>query len=306
MVNSLDISVIIPAYNVERFVEAAVRSALNQTRPPREILVVDDGSTDGTSTILARFGTPVRVIHRKNGGVGAARNSGILQAQSTWVALLDADDMWHSQKLERFAALMDTGPKADLFYSDAIQIDQESRPERLLRVPDSIDGIRDRLLCKNFIVTSTTLFRREAALSEGLFREDFLCPAGVEDWEFFLRLAKNSIARVAGAWTFYRRHSSSAIQTNYHRLLKDAERVLAMNRGWASARVMAEAQSQVYFDSGIRHLSAGDMAGARRDFRSAWKGPATKWAGGVLWCFTFFGAGGVRVLLGLWRFFRLG
>jgi len=95
----MTISVIIPAWNAERHIARAIRSVLAQTRPAEEIIVVDDGSTDGTAETVRAFGTQVRLICQPNGGVSVARNTGIAAATGQWIAFLDADDEWLPEKL---------------------------------------------------------------------------------------------------------------------------------------------------------------------------------------------------------------
>ena len=92
---------VIPAYNYARFLPKAIDSALRQQYLPREILVVDDGSTDETAQVVARYGPPVRYIHQSNAGLPAARNTGIRAAGCPYVAFLDADDEWLPGMLQR-------------------------------------------------------------------------------------------------------------------------------------------------------------------------------------------------------------
>ena len=108
------VSVVIPVYNRAHCVADAITSALSQTRPPAETIVVDDGSTDGTADLIEReFGERVRLIRQANRGVSAARNAGIDAATQPWIAFLDSDDLWESDKLERqVAALAHTGADA--------------------------------------------------------------------------------------------------------------------------------------------------------------------------------------------------
>src|SRR5215472_561278 len=94
------ISVIIPAYNHARFLTPAIESVLSQTMEPSEIVVVDDGSTDETSSVLGTFGRQIRVVRQKNQGVAAARNRGAELATGEYLAFLDADDLWLPRKLE--------------------------------------------------------------------------------------------------------------------------------------------------------------------------------------------------------------
>jgi glycosyltransferase involved in cell wall biosynthesis len=93
------VSVIVPAYNCGRFVAEAVESALYQDYPAKEVIVVNDGSTDDTLIRLTRFGSAIRVISQKNAGPPAARNTGLREAQGSYIALLDADDVWLPGKL---------------------------------------------------------------------------------------------------------------------------------------------------------------------------------------------------------------
>lgn len=103
------ISVVIPVFNGERFLAEAIRSALSQTLPPYEILVIDDGSTDGSAEIAESFGPPVRVLRQENRGEAAARNFGIEAASGDWIAFLDCDDVWQPEKLAFQAAFFASG-----------------------------------------------------------------------------------------------------------------------------------------------------------------------------------------------------
>lgn len=97
----MEISVIIPVYNGQRFLAQAVNSVLKQTVPPGEVIVVDDGSTDGSADIARSFPTPVCTIFQENKGPAAARNAGVKEARGQLIAFLDADDIWLPEKLAR-------------------------------------------------------------------------------------------------------------------------------------------------------------------------------------------------------------
>lgn len=105
------VSGIVPVYNGERFLPEALDSMLRQTRPPDEIIVVDDGSTDGTSRIAAALGPPVRWVRQENAGPAAARNHGIRLATGDFLSFLDADDVWLPSKLELQLARMQDRPE---------------------------------------------------------------------------------------------------------------------------------------------------------------------------------------------------
>ena len=110
------ISVVIPLYNKQLEIGAAVRSALAQTRPPQEIIVVDDGSTDGGAEVVRAIGSPlVRLVRQSNAGVCAARNRGIAESTGEYIALLDADDAWEPGFLAEIAAMIREFPGCGLY-----------------------------------------------------------------------------------------------------------------------------------------------------------------------------------------------
>jgi glycosyltransferase involved in cell wall biosynthesis len=98
--NTPSFSVVIPTYNRGPIVSQGIESILAQTVLPREIIVVDDGSTDNTREVLTEFGEKIITVFQPNGGVSAARNTGIKRASSDWVAFLDSDDVWHPNRIE--------------------------------------------------------------------------------------------------------------------------------------------------------------------------------------------------------------
>jgi glycosyltransferase involved in cell wall biosynthesis len=173
------ISVIIPAYNAAAFVGNAIESALAQTYPPLEILVVDDGSQDATAQIVARYGAPVRLIQQANGGTAAARNRAAREARGTWLAFLDADDTWLPEKLECQIPYT-TSPNIGIVH--CASTGHRNKPA----LPDRISF--DRLWEQNCIGNSSVLLRRSAFEQVGRFNEDRALMS-VEDYNLWLRLA---------------------------------------------------------------------------------------------------------------------
>lgn len=175
--NSPQISVVIPAYNAAGLLPAALESVFNQTVRPHEVIVVDDGSRDATAEVAGRF-PAVTVIRQENGGPGAARNRGIHAATGEWIALLDADDTWLPERLER---------QLPYTQDPAVALIQGRGDTRAARAaPDCIDF--ERLWQGNCITTTTVLLRRSAVMEAGLFSEDRAL-IGVEDYHLWLRLA---------------------------------------------------------------------------------------------------------------------
>jgi glycosyltransferase involved in cell wall biosynthesis len=179
MDRGITISVIIPAYNAARFLPRCLNSVFAQTLKPAEVIVVDDGSTDDTAAVAAALGA--RVISQANGGISAARNTGIRNASGDWLAFLDADDLWAPEKLERQAARI--RPETVLVYTGIRIFDDKGvRGEK-----PAIDPIAARKMLRycNPITPSTVLLRREAVAQIGGFRKGL---DACEDWGLWFRL----------------------------------------------------------------------------------------------------------------------
>jgi glycosyltransferase involved in cell wall biosynthesis len=175
----MKISVVIPAYNAARFVPRCLASVFAQTLKPDEVIVVDDGSTDSTAALAAELGA--KVISQPNGGLSAARNTGIRNASGGWIALLDADDIWAPEKLERQAACIQSGTV--LVYTGIRYFDDNGiRRENL--ATDAI-AAKKMLRYHDSITPSTVLARREMLMRDGGFREEI---RACEDWEMWVRL----------------------------------------------------------------------------------------------------------------------
>jgi glycosyltransferase involved in cell wall biosynthesis len=123
--NSIQFSAVIPTYNREKLIERTVESALQQSCPPVEIIVVDDGSSDSTKQRLSHFGEPVRYIYQENSGPAVARNRGVSEAKSDWIAFLDSDDIWEKDHLWRMAqAITGTLGQANYYFADTLESEE--------------------------------------------------------------------------------------------------------------------------------------------------------------------------------------
>ena len=195
------ISVIIPAYNAERFLPRCIASVRAQTLTPHEIIVVDDSSTDNTAALAKQLGA--HVITRPNGGVAAARNTGIRNASGDWIALLDADDLWAPEKLERQAECI--RPGIVLVYTGMRTFDDQGT--RSITFATEPAAARKMLTYRNPIVPSAALIPRELCMKTGGFLED---TRACEDWEMWVRLrAVGDFAAVREPLTDYFVYPSS-------------------------------------------------------------------------------------------------
>lgn len=129
------VSIVIPIYNIKNYMSASVQSAMNQTEPEIEIILVDDGSTDGSQRLCdqyAEMDTRITVIHKVNGGLSSARNAGIAVAKAPYVLLLDGDDFLHEQAVERLLEV------SLLYPSDIVQFQYTEVPE-VVKLPDLME-----------------------------------------------------------------------------------------------------------------------------------------------------------------------
>lgn len=215
------VTIAIAAYNCAATVSATIDSCLAQTCRDAEVLVVDDGSTDATPEVLARYGDRIRVIRQANGGLARARNTGMQEARGRYVAWMDADDLCHPDRLLVQAAVLDSYPEVVLVstnFSAFQQPDHDDDPLHLTAyysAPHRLGGlgqiypqvqeltatgaksgplfslrlgrVHEKLFEGNFVHPPTVMFRRSALPSAGLCDEAFRYSS---DYEFFLRISR--------------------------------------------------------------------------------------------------------------------
>jgi glycosyltransferase involved in cell wall biosynthesis len=183
------VSVITPAYNVAWCVGRAIDSVLAQDYRSREVIVINDGSTDATRTVLQGYGAAITVIDQENRGMSAARNEGIRRACGTYVAFLDADDRWLPGKLSRQVELMRDRPEIG-FCSTTVRVeDGDGRLLNMWRCPDGSTKILETLFAQNAAIAggcSAVVVRKDLLEHVGLFDESL---RGFEDPDLWMRLA---------------------------------------------------------------------------------------------------------------------
>jgi len=198
------VSVVIPAYNAAATIEAAIQSVLHQSYAPIEVIIVDDGSTDGTARQVRRFGERVRYVRQEHAGPGAARNRGAGEAQGTLIAFLDADDLWLPQKLEQQLAVFQRQASVEAVQCSAYLVNGalEVLEERCCRPRH--DTFLDILLFRNLPAFSSTLLVRKAVFEAvGGFPTD----VSEEAWETACRLARRGTLRsLPEPLALYRQH----------------------------------------------------------------------------------------------------
>ncbi|MFN6485475.1 MULTISPECIES: glycosyltransferase family 2 protein [unclassified Nostoc] len=186
--NEPKVSVIIPTYNRKHYLERAINSVLNQTYTDYELVVVDDASTDGTTSFIAEKYPSVRCVSLpKNCGAGGARNEGIRIARGSFIAFLDSDDEWLPKYLETQIQYIESSPDNVIVFCGCIHQMQDGKIEKFscqpwLAYPD----LTYHLLSENFILTASIVVVSKNALNKaGYFNESLkIC----QDKELFLRL----------------------------------------------------------------------------------------------------------------------
>lgn len=192
---SLFFSVVIPAYNSAGFIEKALDSVRNQSFTNYEVIVVNDGSTDNTESVLLAYSNkygqfPLSVMSQPNKGIGGARNSGVFSAQGEFIAFLDSDDSWLPEKLEKIFKFLQAHHDVDVACHYETEINNNGA-KRLLKYGAISNGnsYEDLLFNGNRLSPSATVVRREMAQAIGGFSDEPKFNSA-EDYEFWLRLAK--------------------------------------------------------------------------------------------------------------------
>ena len=196
------VAIVIPCYQHARFLRGAIESALEQTMPAAEIIVVDDGSTDRPDVVAARYPT-VKLIRQANRGLAAARNSGLRAATSDKLVFLDADDRLLSNAIDAGLQCFATQPDAAFVYGRYREVRRFRQAERFREAASRCDLVR----CNSVGMIGTVVFDREKLLDSGGFEESLgMC----EDWDLYLRLTrKHPFAVHPGVVAEYRRHGGN-------------------------------------------------------------------------------------------------
>lgn len=213
------ISVIITAYNVAGFIRQAVESVLAQSYRDIEIIIVDDGSTDGSSDVLRDLNDPrLRIVRADHAGSARARNAGLRLATGTLVAFLDGDDKWAPENLARQTAFLSAHPEIDLSFGHSLVIDEEGRTLgfRCSSWAGTLD-LAQLLRADQIGNGSCVLVRREALDRAGWFNPKLTACLDIDVWMRVALLRPNNIAAIPDVLTFYRRRRGQ-ISGNWRRM----------------------------------------------------------------------------------------
>lgn len=284
------VSVIIPAYNCESYIAETITSVLRQTYQDFEIIVIDDGSSDQTANIAASFGPPVRLIQQTNGRVCKARNHGIREAKGQYICLLDHDDFWFPDKLERQVREFEQHPDVGIVYGSFILWHANPGDGRfpspesydLSIYPDEVDAdfsgwIYHQFLLDCWMLTSTAMFRAEVFANCGTFDESL---SYSEDWELWLRIAREyRFIKTNRPTTLYRQHveqGNRMLRTVDYRTSLLAASVKKWGLCSRDGCCVTQAQfnrtlAKYHAEYALIHLAAGNKAIAFRSLLKAFR-----------------------------------
>jgi len=238
-------SVIIPTYNCGRFIAEAIESALGQTVRPKEIVVVDDGSTDDTAETAARFGDRIRYIRQENQGVSTARNRGVAETTGDLIAFLDADDTWEPTKLEKQIAKFAEDPEIGLVHCGMREFDGETGETLSLHLEGGEGDVAESLLLwdgPGIVGPGCTILTSRLAFEEaGGFDTRIKCG---EDWDLCYRIARRrKVGFVREPLVNYRVNSAGA---HYNIANMEKGMALFLEKAFAEDASIARLKGRAY------------------------------------------------------------
>lgn len=261
------VSVVIPVYNSREVIGATIESVLAQTWKDYEIIVVDDGSTDGSAEVVQQFREKVTSIRQDNRGVAQARNRGIEESHGEYIALLDHDDLWHPTKLEKQVACLDEHKDVGMVITDVMHIDQAGNQVGQAGSAYNPKEQFYQLFVKGYVPTpSSAMIRRSILDQVGGFNEAFHS-AGLDDHELWPRIAAAcEIGHIPEPLTSHRLRTIKPPEIALdHRRLLVSSLLERFGHEPSKRRYIEREQARYFCDAGKHLLKMGQRDEARSD-----------------------------------------
>ncbi|MCK5542564.1 MAG: glycosyltransferase [Desulfobacterales bacterium] len=273
MNNDIDypiVSVVIPTYNRKNIIVRAIESVLNQTYKNYEIIIVDDGSTDGTvDYIKNNYNFKIKCISQKNMGASSARNKGISEAKGKYVAFLDSDDEWINSKLTTQVAFLEKNPEIALLCGRTYKSDDIKKVNSPL-TKKIVGNLFNTLYSHSFVSTPTVIVKKDVLDQVGGFDTNY---KSAEDFDLWLKITKNyQCAFLPGLIAIVNRGEDN-LSTDKITLHLHAVTILESHydKKLIPRRVYKKAISDSYIALGRNHLKSGQISQARKSFISSFK-----------------------------------
>ena len=294
------VSVIIPAYNAEKYVLEAIRSVEAQGYGSVEILLIDDGSKDSTVELVRQAAPQVRIIQQANAGAAAARNKGLEEATGEFICFLDADDGWFPGKLKAQVGYLLEHTEVGISYHKWYVWKPNERGEFLppKREEEPVSGeidparsgwIYTNLLLDCIVHTSSVMMRREVVRAIGYFKTNLVTG---EDYDYWLRVSRQyQFHKLTGTYSFYRAAPGSLTATpkkenNEYNVLQSALQqwgLVSPDGSRLSSHLVRKRLCRMSFDFGYAHYHQGSPDLARKAFLTALGHDPFRWRAFVYW-----------------------
>lgn len=316
MITTPKVSVIIPTYNSAEYLPAAIESVLTQSCQDYEIIVVNDGSTDNTYGVIARYSAHLRYINQENRGLSGARNTGIQHAQGDYLAFLDADDLFLPYKLSLQTSFLDKHEGVDVVYSNGYLFRPNVHGVERQRLFSEAGLLNTSLgtpseslpvlVIENAFPVHAAMVRRQAVQAIGGFDEKL---STLADWDFWYRIAVNHHFAYVDEIAVRYRDVVTSMSKDRRRTKMDLERLeRKIETSQAFSALPRDIQSRAYFSWGVLDLEYGEPHTALRQFKQALQcNPTNLYARSACWATQLMGQKAVifyhlkRSLFGLRR-----
>ena len=286
------ISVIIPCYNKETFIIEALDSVLHQTYIDaiKEIIVVDDGSKDNSAVLIKQKASSfpiIKYIYQDNAGVSAARNTGIKNAQGSYIAFLDADDLWLPDKIEVQSKLVNQYPEVGLFYTDLFHYDYKQEkltPVKVIAYKADETELLFKFVAKGApVIPSTVLVKKVCFETEGMFDTNF--HEGGEDIDMWLRIARNYSFQHVQGFLIKKRVLKNSLGANTYENAKGYK--IALDKMQSSEPAIApyrrKRDALIHYKVGLYFYKNGETAKALDEVSKSFKKDLKLHKAYVLW-----------------------
>ncbi len=278
------VTVVIPVYNGERFLGESIASVLAQSFHDYEILCVDDGSTDGSATLLKQYGERIRVVRQENAGQSAARNAGVKLARGQYIAFLDQDDLWYPSKIKSQVAILESEPDVVLVHCDFDRINERGdmlqQGAGLIERASALASSMGHLIGEALIFPSAMMIRKDVYERIGGFHHEL---QGFEDFDLIARLRQRGrFVMVEERGMAYRMHGGGFTRAGGIHIIRSREKFLRrMQTLYNSDRkrnvILQQMLADCYSDWGIHEVRSGNKQEGRRKLVQSLGCNPTKW-----------------------------